>query len=118
MELRTDNIGHFDSATEQNIIDAVKYSGEGAARNDIVKLISDDDHFVSIWIGQRSIGHSFTLKSGQWKLDSVEKLTSETVVELMLGYLNRDLSKLNTIKWKRPVDRVFIDNIMELMKNN
>ena len=36
MELRTDTIGHFDSPTENNIRDAVVYSGEGGQEVDIV----------------------------------------------------------------------------------
>ncbi len=36
MQLRTDNIGHFDNPTEKNIRKAVTYSGEGGQEGDIV----------------------------------------------------------------------------------
>jgi hypothetical protein len=114
MELRTDTIGHFDSPTENNIRDAVVYSGEGGQEGDIVKLMIDDEHFLSIWVGQRSIGHRLTLRSGAWKLDSAEKLSSEMVVDLMIKYLRDDLSTLKELQWIRPIDRVFLDNIMKL----
>jgi hypothetical protein len=39
MQLRTDNIGHFDYPTEDNIKDAVVYSGEGGQKGDVVKLM-------------------------------------------------------------------------------
>jgi hypothetical protein len=113
MELRTDTIGHFDNPTENNIRDAVIYSGEGGQEGDIVKLMIDDEHFLSIWVGQRSIGHRLTLRSGGWKLDSAEKLSSETVVDLMIKYLHGDSSTLNELQWIRPIDRVFLDNIMK-----
>ena len=79
MKLRTDTIGHFDNPTEDNIRDAVTYSGEGGHEGDIVKLMSDEESFLSIWVGKRSIGHRLTLKTGAWKLDSVEKQSSEIV---------------------------------------
>ena len=49
MELRTDTIGHFENPTEDNICDAVAYSGEGAQEGDIVKLMTDEEHFLCIW---------------------------------------------------------------------
>ena len=116
MKLRTDTIGHFDNPTVDNIRDAVSYSGEGAQECDLVKLMDDDEHFLSIWVGQRSTGHHLTLRSGTWKLDSVEKQSSEIVVDLMVRYLHNDLLKLNELEWTRPVDKVFLDNIMKLKK--
>ena len=110
MKLRTDSIGHFDNPTEKNIRDAVVNSEE----NDIVKLMVDDQNYISIWAGRQSIGHLLTLKSESWKMDSVEKLSSEVVVELMVGYLHDDLSMLKELKWKRPIDKILIDNIMKL----
>jgi hypothetical protein len=114
MKLRTDTIGHFDNPTANNIRDAVSYSGEGGQEGDLVKLMNDDEHFLSIWVGQRSIGHRLTLRSGAWKLDSAEKLSSEMVVNLMVRYLHDDLSKLKELEWTRPIDKVFLDNIMKL----
>lgn len=72
MKLRTDTIGHFESPTEDNICDAVIYSGEGAQENDLVKLMIDEEHFVSVWIGQRSDGHTLILRSGSWKSECTE----------------------------------------------
>ena len=114
MKLRTDTIGHFDNPTENNIRDAVSYSGEGGQVGDIVKLMNDDEHFLSIWVGQRTVGHHLTLRSGAWKLDSAKKLSTEIVVDLMVRYLHDDLSKLNELEWTRPIDKVFLDNIMKL----
>ncbi len=114
MQLRTDNIGHFDNPTEKNIRKAVTYSGEGGQEGDIVKLMSNEDNFLSIWIGKRSVGHRMTLRTGPWKLDSAEKLSSEIVVDLMIRFLHNDSSALKNIQWTRPLDRVFLDNIMKL----
>ena len=111
MELRTDTIGHFENPTEDNICDAVAYSGEGAQEGDIVKLMTDEEHFLCIWIGKRSVGHILILKSGRWKLECTEKLTSEMVVDYMVKYLHEDFSTFNKIKWTRPFDKVFFDNI-------
>ncbi len=110
MKLRTDNFGHFDSPTEKNIHDAVTNSETG----ELVKLMSDNEHFLSIWVGQYSVGHTLTLKTGEWKLDSAEKLSSKLVIDLMIKYLHDDLSRLKEIQWKRPIDKVFLDNIMKL----
>ena len=67
MKLRTDTIGHFDNPTEDIICDAVVYSGEGAHEGDLVKLMTDEDNFLCIWVGQRSAGHRLILKTGSWK---------------------------------------------------
>jgi len=32
----------------------------------------------------------------------------------MAGYLHDDLSMLKKLKWTRPIDKIFIDNIMKL----
>lgn len=114
MKLRTDTIGHFENPTEKNIRDAVVYSEEGGQEGDIVKLMVDDQHYISIWVGRRSIGHILTLRLGSRKLDSAEKLSSEVIVELMVGYLHDDLSMLKKLKWTRSIDKVFMDNIMKL----
>lgn len=114
MKLRTDTIGHFDNPTEKNIRDAVIYSGEGGQEGDIVKLMSDEEHFLSIWVGLRSIGHRLTFRTGEWKLDSADKLSSEIVVDLMVKYLHDDLSILKELQWTRPIDKIFLDNIMAL----
>ena len=114
MKLRTDTIGHFENPTEDNICDAVIYSGEGAQENDLVKLMIDEEHFVSIWIGQRSDGHTLILRSGPWKNECTEKLSSERVVDLMVKYLHKDFLEFKGIHWKRPVDQVFLDNIKKL----
>ncbi len=98
----------------ENIRDAVVYSGEGGHVGDIVKLISNDKNFLSIWVNKRSIGHRLTLRSGEWKLDSAEKLSSETVVDLMVRYLHSDLSTLKEIQWTRPIDKILLDKIMKL----
>jgi len=58
MKLRTDTIGHFENPTEDIIRAAVIYSGEGTQENDLVKLMIDEEHFVSIWIGQKLEGHT------------------------------------------------------------
>jgi len=110
MKLRTDNFGHFDNPTEKNIRDAVTNSGEG----ELVKLMSDNENFLSIWVGQHSVGHILTLRTGEWKLDSAKKLPSELVVDLMIKYLHDDLSTLKEIQWTRPIDKVLLDNIMKL----
>ena len=111
MKLRTDTVGHFENPNEKNIRDAVVYSNEGGHEGDIVKLMIDDENFISIWVGKRSVGHCMTIRTGEWKLDSVEKFTSEEVVNLMLLYLNGDLSRLKNCQWKRPIDKVLLDNI-------
>ncbi len=114
MKLRSDTIGHFDNPTETNIRDAVVYAGEGGHEGDLVKLMNSDEDYMSIWVGQRSIGHTLTLRSGQWKLASSKKLSSEMVVDSMLRYLHGDLSRLNELHWTRPIDKVFLDNVMNL----
>ena len=115
MKLRTDTIGHFDSPTNVKIRDAVIYPDEGAQEGDIVKLMTDDENFISICVGKRSIGHRLTLRSGTWKLESSEKLSSEIVVNLMVSYLSGDLSGLTKIQWTRPIDKVLLDNIDKLI---
>ena len=116
MKLRTDTIGHFDNPTEDIIRDAVAYSGEGAREGDIVKLMTDEGHYLCIWIGQRSAGHRLIFRSGPCKLECTEKLSSEMVVDIMVRYLHEDLSTLKEIQWMRPFDQVFLDNINKLLK--
>jgi hypothetical protein len=116
MKLRTDTIGHFDNPTEDNIRDAIVYSGEGARESDLVKLMIDDEHFLCIWVGNRTDGHILIFRSGPWKLECNERLSSEIVAELMVGYVHNDLSALNELKWKRPFDQIFLDNINKLRK--
>jgi len=116
MKLRTDTIGHFEDPTEDIIRDAVIYSGEGAREGDLVKLMTNEENFLCIWIGQRSAGHRLIFRSGPWKLESTEKLSSEMVVHLMAMYLHGDISALKGIQWTRPFDQVFIDNIYKLQK--
>ena len=79
--------------------------------------MSDDNNFISIWVGKRAIGHRLTLRTGSWKLESSEKFSSEIIVELMIDYLNGDLSKLDKLQWKRPLDKIFLDNITKLMNS-
>ena len=116
MKLRTDTIGHFDNPTEDNIREAIAYPGEGAMEGDLVKLMSDEEHFLCIWIGQRAVGHRLIFRSGPWKLECKEKLSSESVTALMAEYLHEDLSTLKKLKWTRPFDLVFLDNISKLQK--
>ena len=116
MKLRTDTIGHFDNPTEDNIRNAIAYSEEGAREGDLVKLITDEDHFICVWIGQRSVGHRLLLKSGSWKLECTEKLSSEMVIGIMIRYLHNDLSTLKELQWARPFDQIFFDNINKLVK--
>ena len=99
---------------KRNIRDAVIYPDEGGQEGDIVKLMTDDDNFISIWIGKRTIGHQLTLKSGAWKLDSSDKFSSEIIVNFMISYLNGDLSKLKELQWHRPIATVLFDNIAKL----
>ncbi len=115
MKLRTDTIGHFDSPSEKNISDSVIYPDEGAHEGDLVKLMADDENFISIWVGKRDIGHRLTLRSGAWKLESSEKLSSEMIVSLMVSYLNGDLSGLKKLQWARPIDKILFDNISKLI---
>jgi hypothetical protein len=117
MKLRTDTIGHFESPSEKNISDAVIYPDEGAHEGDLVKLMTDDVNFISIWVGKRAIGHQLILRTGSWKLESSEKLSSEMVVKLMIGYLNDDLSRLKVLQWARPIDKVFLDDIKKLLNS-
>ncbi|CAK0764954.1 hypothetical protein CCP4SC76_4250004 [Gammaproteobacteria bacterium] len=116
MKLRTDTIGHFENPTEDVIRNAVVYSGEGAREGDLVKLVTDEGDFLCIWIGRRSTGHTLIFKSGPWKLECTEKLSSEMVVDLMVSYLHEDLSSLKEFQWKRPFDQVFLDNLNKLKK--
>lgn len=97
--------------TEIIIRDALAYSKE----NDSIKLMADDEHFLSIWFGKQSTGHVLILRSGPWKLECSEKLSSEVVADLMHRYLLNDLSLLKTLQWTRPFDMVFFDNIQNLM---
>src|SRR6266446_3818989 len=106
MKLRTDTIGHFDSPTEEDIRAAIAYAGEGARDGDLVKLMADEGHFLCIWIGQRPVGHRLILKSEPWKVECTQKLSSETVVDLMLSYLHEDQSLLKRLHWTRPFDQV------------
>ena len=110
MKLRTDAIGHFDVPTEDNIRNALVCSEEG----DLIKLMTDDEHFLSIWFGQQSEGHILILRSGPWKLECTQKLSSEVVACLMFRYLVHDLSPLQELQWTRPFDKVFLDNITKL----
>ena len=116
MKLQTDTIGHFENPTEDNIFDAVIYAGEGARESDLVKLMTDEDHFISIWIGQRSSGHTLILRTGPWKNECTEKLSSERVVDLMVKYLHGDYLEFKKIQWKRPFDQIFLDNLNKLNK--
>ena len=111
MKLRTDAIGHFDIPTAANIRDALACSKE----NDSIKLMTDDEHFLSIWFGKQSTGHILILRSGPWKLQCSEKLSSEVVADLMHRFLLNDLSLLKALQWTRPFDMVFFDNIQNLM---
>ncbi len=43
MKLRTDTIGHFDNPTENNILDAVIYSGEGGQEGPLDAVSSGPD---------------------------------------------------------------------------
>lgn len=114
MKLRTDTIGHFENPTEDNIFDAVIYAGEGAMESDLVKLMTDEEHFMCIWIGQRAVGHTLILRTGHWKNECTEKLSSERVVELMVKYLHGDFLEFKNIQWKRPFDQIFLDNLKKL----
>lgn len=115
MKLRSDTIGHFDSPNEKNIRDAVVYADEGGREGDIVKLMIDEENFISIWVGKRLEGHSLTLKSEAWKLESSERISSEIVEELMIDYLNGNLSKFRQLNWKRPIIKKLLDNIEKLI---
>ncbi len=117
MQLRTDAIGHFDSPTEENIHEAVKYSGEGSEEGYIVKLMIDEEHYISIWTGRRSVGHRLIFRSGPWQAECIEKLSSEKVVDLMTQYLHNDLSSLKELQWTRPIEKIFLDNLMKLKKH-
>ncbi len=110
MQLRTDAIGHFDSPTETNIRNAFDCSEQG----NLIKLMSDDEHFLSIWFGQQSSGHRLIFRSGAWKLECTEKLGSEEVIGLFLRYLADDLSPLKDLQWTRPIDKVLLDNLAKL----
>ena len=114
MKLRTDTVGHFDNPTEDILRGAIVYSGEGGQEGDLVKLMVDEDHFLCIWVGQRSAGHRLTLRSGPWKVECTEKLSSEMVLDLMSSYLREDLSPLKKLPWTRPLDKIFLDNIRKL----
>ena len=116
MKLRTDTIGHFESPTEDMIRDAVAYSGEGAQEGDLVKLMTDEENFICIWIGQRSVGHRMIFKSGPWKLECTEKRSSEVVMNLMVRYLHGDVMPFKEIQWTRPFDQIFIDNLKKLQR--
>jgi len=118
MKLRTDTIGHFDNPTEDILHDAIVYSGEGGQKGDLVKLMIDEDHFLCIWVGQRSEGHKLILRSGSWKNECTEKLSSEIVLDLMISYLHENLSPLKKLQWSRPFDLIFLDNIIKLQKLN
>ena len=84
--------------------------------SDLVKLMNDEEHFLCIWIGKRTTGHILILRSGPWKLECTERLSSEKVLYLMVGYLHDDLSALNELKWDRPFDQIFLDNINKSKK--
>ena len=116
MKLRTDTIGHFDNPTEDIIREAIAYSGEGAREGDIVKLMTDEGHFLCIWIGQRAVGHRLLFKSDPWKLECTKKLSSRIVADLMVEYLHEDLSTLKELKWTRPFDQDLLDNICKLQE--
>ena len=53
MILRTDTIGHYERPTELKIRAAISYPRENARKNDLVKLIIDEDNYLCIWIGER-----------------------------------------------------------------
>src|ERR1035437_1174651 len=118
MELRTDTIGNYDNPTEDILHDAIIYSGEGGHEGDLVKLMNDEDNFLCIWIGQRANGHRLILRSGHWRLECTEKLSSEIVFDLMCSYLHDDLSQLKKLPWTRPFYQIFLDNINKLKKMN
>jgi hypothetical protein len=114
MILRTDTIGHFDNPTESIIRDAIIYSGEGAYNGDVVKLMKDEGNYISIWIGKRTTGHALTLRSEKWKLDCSEKLSTEKVIGLFCDYLRGNMNEIMKLKWKRPIDKELIDNLLKL----
>ena len=39
--------------------------------------MNDEEHFLSIWVGQRPAGHKRTIRSGEWKLESSQHQSSE-----------------------------------------
>jgi len=90
------------------------YSGEAAHKGDIVKLMNNEDTYISVWIGERTLGHALTLRSGKWKLDCVERFSTARIIDLFIGYLHGNLDELMKLKWKRPIDKEFIDNILKL----
>jgi hypothetical protein len=114
MILRTETIGHFENPDESLIRDSISYSGEGAQEGDLVKLMTDETSYISIWIGRRTIGHSLTLRSGSWKLDCSERLSTEDVIELFCDYMRGNTTSLAKLSWTRPIDRKLIDNLLNL----
>ena len=74
--------------------------------------MNDEEHFLSIWVGQRPAGHKRTIRSGEWKLESSQHQSSEGVVDLMIKYLRNDLSTLRKIEWEQSSSKISLDVIL------
>ena len=116
MILRTDTIGHFENPTEINIKSAISYAGENAIENDLVKLMTDDENYLCIWIGKKETGHILELKCRSKKIACKERLNSEKATQVMIKYFHGDISWLDEFLWEKPIVQKFLESIQILTK--
>lgn len=114
MILRTDTIGHFEKPTETNIREAISYPGENAKENDLVKLMIDDENYLCVWIGRKESGHLLELRCGSNKVACKTRLNSETAIQIMVKYLNGEMSWIDEFSWKKPIFQKFLENLQIL----
>ncbi len=118
MKMRTDTIGHFKRATEDDIRSAISYPDENSSVNDLVKLMINDTNFICVWIGNRETGHTLELRFSSTKITSKEKINSESAIQVMIKYLHGDFEWLSDYTWGKSTSQQLIENMMYIAQMN
>ena len=119
MKLVSDTIGRKDNATEKDIRNAIAYADgeEGFGIEDIVRLEIDQDNYLVFWIGNRQSGHRLELiQSGKNTIECVSMFDSEKAIQLMINYLNGNITWVKEYQWKTPMIVELFDNLEYLRK--
>ena len=119
MKLISDTIGRKINATEKDIRNAIAYADgeEGFNIEDIVRLEIDQDNYLVFWIGNRQTGHRLELiQSGKDRIECVSMFDSEKAIQLMINYLNGNITWVKKYQWKTPIVVELFDNLEYLRK--
>ncbi len=119
MKLISDTIGRKINATEKDIRNAIAYADgeEGFNIEDIVRLEIDQDNYLVFWIGNRQTGHRLELiQSGKDRIECVSMFDSEKAIQLMINYLNGNITWVKEYQWKTPIIVELINNLEYLRK--